>query len=190
MHHSKLEEPVYGPADALEGRCQASSQSDSRGGVRGASGAPLGITAKSSPPPDRDLGARAARVERYAALAQARSWMGRRVNVFKPEEQFPGNVYRTFDCRHVRTAHFVGLHYRPEYFQAQTSEAMPRRGDRRSSSSSAKLSFRGGFWLWLLLCPAGAGSTISNGGLLCHGGTFSCLASRDRWLEAGPLVPF
>ncbi|HGP1317043.1 TPA: hypothetical protein ACLF3A_006470 [Pseudomonas aeruginosa] len=44
--------------------------------------------------------------------------MGRRVNVFKPEEQFPGNVYRTFDCRHVRTAHFVGLHYRPEYLQA------------------------------------------------------------------------
>ncbi|WP_220234384.1 hypothetical protein, partial [Klebsiella pneumoniae] len=43
---------------------------------------------------------------------------GRRVNVFKPEEQFPGNVYRTFDCRHVRTAHFVGLHYRPEYLQA------------------------------------------------------------------------
>lgn len=94
MHHSKLEEPVYGLADAL------------------------GITAKSSTPPDCDQGARSARQERYQALAQARSWMGRRVNVFKPEEQFPGNVYRTFDCRHVRTAHFVGLHYRPEYLQA------------------------------------------------------------------------
>lgn len=78
----------------------------------------------------------------------------------------------------------------PRKRSAMTSEAMPRRGDRRSSSSSAKLSFRGGFWLWLLLCPAGAGSTYSNGGLLCHGGTFSCLASRDRWPVAGPLVPF
>lgn len=118
MHHSKLKEPVYGPVDALEGHCQESPQDGSARASEGAPGAPLGITAKSSPPPDREQGARAARAERYQALAQARSWMGRRVNVFKPEEQFPGNVYRTFDCRHVRTAHFVGLHYRPEYFQA------------------------------------------------------------------------
>lgn len=117
MHHSKTEEPVYGPVDPLESR-SAQPRSGSVQSAEAAPSAPLGITAKSSTPPDREQGARAARAERYQALAQARSWMGRRVNVFKPDEQFPGNVYRTFDCRHVRTAYFVGLHYRPEYFQA------------------------------------------------------------------------
>jgi len=117
VHHSKTEEPVYGRSDAFQG-LPGEEPSGSVQSVATNRAAPLGITAKSSTPPDRDLGARAAREQRYGALAQARSWMGRRVNVFKPEEQFPGNVYRTFDCRHVRTAHFVGVHYRPEFMQA------------------------------------------------------------------------
>lgn len=70
---------------------------------------PLGITAKSSTPPV-DQGARIARAHKYQALAQARVWIGRRVNILKPDEQFPGNVYRTFDCRYVRTSHHVSVH--------------------------------------------------------------------------------
>ena len=117
MHHSTIERPGNGQPGALQLR-PAQPRRDSVQSAESAPDAPLGITAKSSTPPDRELGMRAARQERYGALAQARSWMGRRVNVFKPEEQFPGNVYRTFDCRHVRTAHFVGVHYRPEFMQA------------------------------------------------------------------------
>lgn len=117
MHHSKTEEPVYGPADPVEPH-SAQPRSGSTDSTREAPGALLGITAKSSTPPDREIGMREARQQRYQALWQARSWMGRRVNVFKPEEAFPGNVYRTFDCRHVRTAMQVGVHYRPEFMQA------------------------------------------------------------------------
>jgi hypothetical protein len=81
----------------------------------------LGITAKSSTPPTREVGARSARAEKYQALAQARTWIGRRVNILKPEEQFPGNVFRTFDCRHVRTSHYVGIHHREAFNQAHYS---------------------------------------------------------------------
>ena len=69
---------------------------------------PLGITAKSSTPPE--MRSREIRAEKYQALAQARTWIGRRVNLMLPNEQFPGNVFRTFDCRYVRRAHHVGLH--------------------------------------------------------------------------------
>lgn len=82
----------------------------------GGSDSPLGITAKSSTPPV-DQGARISRAHKYQALAQARVWIGRRVNILKPEEQFPGNVYRTFDCRYVRTAHHVSVH-RNEAFKS------------------------------------------------------------------------
>lgn len=69
-----------------------------RGDVRDA---PLGITAKSSSSePLRNP--RLARAEKYRALAQARVWLGRRANMLKPDEPFPGNVFRTFDCRFVR----------------------------------------------------------------------------------------
>lgn len=117
MHHSIIEGPVNGRTGASSGPQQAQPGEGSR--LReGPPGGPLGITAKSSPPPDRENGMRDARQQRYQALWQARVWIGRRVNVMRPEEAFPGNVYRTFDCRHVRTSHFVELHYRPEFLQA------------------------------------------------------------------------
>jgi hypothetical protein len=43
------------------------------------------------------------------------------VNILKPEEQFPGNVFRTFDCRYVRTAHHVGVHRNQAYQSAHYS---------------------------------------------------------------------
>lgn len=95
MYHSMLNGPVNGLAGQSE---------------QGA-GAPLGITAKSSPPPTPDTGARAARAEKYAALHQARVWIGRRVNKLFPDVQFPGEVFRTFDCRNVRTSHFVEVRH-------------------------------------------------------------------------------
>lgn len=108
MHHSKTEELVYEPVGAL----QAHPEQPRSGSVQSAEGAAdglLGITAKSSPPPSRDLGARASRAQRYEALHQARVWLGRRVNRLHPDVQFPGEVYRTFDCRNVRTSHFVEI---------------------------------------------------------------------------------
>lgn len=78
-----------------------------------ASGGPLGITAKSSTPPTREIGAQASRAQRYEALHQARVWLGRRVNQTNPDVQFPGEIYRTFDCRNVRTSHFVEIRHTP-----------------------------------------------------------------------------
>jgi len=95
VHHSTIKDPVNGQADQER---------------RGPAGS-LGITAKSSPPPSREIGAREARAQRFQALHQARIWIGRRVNVLLPGVQFPGEVFRTFDCRHVRTSHFVEVRH-------------------------------------------------------------------------------
>lgn len=110
MHHSKTQRPVNGTT-APFGEVFSEER---RGSVQSAATSvtpPLGITAKSSTPPDREIGARAARAQRYMALHQARVWLGRRVNRLQPEVQFPGEVYRTFDCRNVRTSHFVEVRH-------------------------------------------------------------------------------
>ena len=110
MHHSIIEDPVNGQAGAV----QASQAQPRSGSVQSAEAAPgglLGITAKSSPPPSREIGAQASRAQRYEALHQARVWIGRRVNVMQPDVQFPGEVFRTFDCRNVRTSHFVEIRH-------------------------------------------------------------------------------
>ena len=119
MHHSKTEEPGKGLVVPSRGAA-AEPQSGSVQSEAAKQQRPLGITAKSStPPPSERL--REARAQRYQALYQARSWMGRRVNVMRPDVQFPGDVYRTFDCRHVRTAHHVGIHKSQAYLQAHYS---------------------------------------------------------------------
>lgn len=110
MHHSIIEDPVNGRTGASSGLQQAQPGEGSR--LReGPADGPLGITAKSSPPPSREIGAREARAQRFQALHQARVWIGRRVNVLLPDVQFPGEVFRTFDCRHVRTSHFVEVRH-------------------------------------------------------------------------------
>ena len=110
MHHSIIEDPVNGRTGAPSGFQQAQPGEGSR--LReGPADGPLGITAKSSPPPSREIGAREARAQRFQALHQARVWIGRRVNVLLPDVQFPGEVFRTFDCRHVRTSHFVEVRH-------------------------------------------------------------------------------
>lgn len=117
MHHSTTEELVNEPTEAfLRGMNGEGPRLR-----EGPGSAPLGITAKSSTPPPSAKGAREARAEKYRALSQARVWIGRRVNMLKPNEEFPGNVYRTFDCRHVRTSHFVGVHHTKIYNTAHYS---------------------------------------------------------------------
>lgn len=110
MHHSINEQPVNG-LSATPGRACEGTGCGVGDAQTGTSGAPLGITAKSSTPPDREIGARESRAQRYQALAQARVWLGRRVNMMFPDVQFPGEKYRTFDCRHVRTSHFVEIRH-------------------------------------------------------------------------------
>lgn len=117
MHHSKSEDPGNG----LVAPSGTGKSEERRGSVQSAATSetgPLGITAKSSTPPDHSVGMRDARLERYVALSRARVWLGRRANLLHPDKQFPGDVYRTFDCRHVRTAMRVGVHYRDEFRQA------------------------------------------------------------------------
>ena len=100
MHHSIIEDPVNGRADQER---------------RGPAGS-LGITAKSSPPPSREIGAREARAARYQALNQARVWMVRRFEAMPIEDRtiekpdgsirvlaYPGDVFRTADCRYHKT---------------------------------------------------------------------------------------
>lgn len=105
MHHSTIETPRNGQKGTPQGSCAVERKASPGAG----SDSLLGITAKSSTPPHREIGIRAARAQRYEALHQARIWLGRRVNMLHPEVQFPGEVYRTFDCRNVRTSHFVEL---------------------------------------------------------------------------------
>lgn len=111
MHHSITENAVNGPVGALPGDSPARLRSGSVQSAEAAPGGPLGITAKSSTPPDREIASRASRAQRYEALHQARIWLGRRVNQLKPDVQFPGEVYRTFDCRNVRTDRFVEIRH-------------------------------------------------------------------------------
>lgn len=107
MHHSTIQDPVNGHAEAPGGMSGTTPSERMRVSAKEAPTCSLGITAKSSPPPSREIGARASRAQRYEALHQARVWLGRRVNRLQPDVQFPGEVYRTFDCRNVRTSHFV-----------------------------------------------------------------------------------
>lgn len=114
MHHSIIEDPVNGQTGAFQARQKRTTS----GSVQSAEAAPgvasdgsLGITAKSSTPPTREMGARAARAEKYQALHQARVWIGRRVNKLLPDVQFPGDIFRTFDCRNVRTSCMVEVRH-------------------------------------------------------------------------------
>jgi len=66
-----------------------------------ASGGPLGTTAKSSsPPPDRTK-ARASRALKYQALSHAAHILRKRARRLDPSA-YPGDRYRTCDCRHHR----------------------------------------------------------------------------------------
>lgn len=56
---------------------------------------PLGTTAKSSPPPIEKMKRR----ERFSALSQARSWLGSAPRTKRADVKFPGDVYRTHDCK-------------------------------------------------------------------------------------------
>lgn len=65
------------------------------------SGCPLGTTAKSSsPPPDRTK-ARASRALKYQALSHAAHILRKRARRLDPSA-YPGDRYRTCDCRHHR----------------------------------------------------------------------------------------
>ena len=110
MHHSINRGHGNGYQRGEKAR-HAQPRSGSVQSAEGASCGPLGITAKSSPPPSREIGAREARAQRYQALHQARVWIGRRVNVLLPDVQFPGDVFRTFDCRHARTSCMVEVRH-------------------------------------------------------------------------------
>jgi hypothetical protein len=70
----------------------------------------LGNTAKSSSPPD----AKSKRAERYEGLAVARFWLGKHVARVDPDRN-PGDVYRTHDCRYVRRARTVDVHYAAQF---------------------------------------------------------------------------
>lgn len=82
-----------------------------------AGGALLGNTAKSSSPAEEKAGKakqRAKRAQRFAALSQARQWLGERAAVVAPQ-QFAGDVYRTIDCRWARRAEYVGVHFSAQH---------------------------------------------------------------------------
>lgn len=70
----------------------------------------LGNTAKSSSPPN----AKSKRAERYEGLAVARFWLGKHVARVDPDRN-PGDVYRTHDCRYVRRARTVDVHYAAQF---------------------------------------------------------------------------
>lgn len=86
----------------------------------GVGGAPLGTTAKSSSAPEKPT-AKATRALRYQAQSQARHIL--RIDAQKHHpEKYPGDVYRTADCRYVnhgdvgvrmsqqfQAAHYAGL---------------------------------------------------------------------------------
>ncbi|MFS2127442.1 protein rep [Pseudomonas sp. Pseusp97] len=68
-------------------------------------GAPLGNTAKSSPPSPQ-----AKRADRYEGLGYARFVLSRHARQLKPNAM-AGDVYRTVDCRYVRRDRTVGVHF-------------------------------------------------------------------------------
>lgn len=117
MHHSITETAVNTLPGAFPGTSGESPSGSARSVATSQTGS-LGITAKSSTPPDREIGMREARAEKYSALSRARLWIGRRVNMMFPDVQFPGDKFRTFDCRYVRRSHFVSVHLNREFKQA------------------------------------------------------------------------
>lgn len=86
-------------------------------------GAPLGTTAKSSSPcptgGEDGKGRKAHRALKYQALSQGRQWLVAQAKAEKPAA-FPGDVYRTADCRHVNHG-LVGVNLSPEHKAAHYS---------------------------------------------------------------------
>jgi len=56
---------------------------------------PLGTTAKSSSPPSENRKRR----QRFEALMQARQWLGSAPETKRSDVKYPGDVYRTHDCK-------------------------------------------------------------------------------------------
>jgi len=83
----------------------------------------LGTTAKSSSPcPDgggSGQGRKAHRALKYQALSQGRQWLVAQAKAEKPAD-FPGDVYRTADCRHVNHGQ-VGVNISPAHKAAHFS---------------------------------------------------------------------
>lgn len=82
-----------------------------------AGGALLGNTAKSSSTaPEKTAKAKqqAKRAQRFAALSQAREWLGERARSIDPK-RFAGDVYRTVDCRWAQRAEYVGVHFSAQH---------------------------------------------------------------------------
>lgn len=94
----------------------AISQNAELAGLSGRSGAPLGITAKSSTT-SAEIDRRKKRAERYEGLAFARLWLGKRAEQISPDKH-PGDVYRTHDCRFVRRERDVTIKYSPQFKSA------------------------------------------------------------------------
>lgn len=91
-------------------------------GATGKAVALLGNTAKSSPPPEECTRQKqqSKRAERYEALAYARFVLGRYAKLKDPRRE-PGDVYRTHDCRYVRRARTVGVHFSAAHQSAHYS---------------------------------------------------------------------
>ena len=85
--------------------------------------APLGTTAKSSSPCPAGVedgqGRKAHRALKYQALSQGRQWLVAQAKAEKPTA-FPGDVYRTADCRHVNHG-LVGVNISPVHKAAHFS---------------------------------------------------------------------
>lgn len=73
--------------------------------VLAASGAPLGIIGKCSSPKHK-----AARVERYQALSQARTWL-KCLTVENKNKSFGKDVHLTTTCRYTPISSFVSVHH-------------------------------------------------------------------------------
>lgn len=90
----------------------ASGQFEAREGVA------LGTTAKSSPPPPEKV-RKASRALRYQAHSQSREWLIAQAKSERPES-YPGDVYRTADCRYVNHGD-VGVNYSQQFQAAHYS---------------------------------------------------------------------
>lgn len=87
----------------------------------GAGAGLLGNTAKSSSPhPTAREKQQGKRAERYEALSFARFVLGKYAKVIDPKRE-PGDLYRTHDCRYVRRARMVGVHYSAAHQSAHYS---------------------------------------------------------------------
>ena len=79
------------------------------------SGVPLGNTAKSSSPPEN--AASQGRLTRYQALSSAREILVKDSKKLNPNK-YPGDVYRTADCRYVMRSSVVKIHHSEQYRSA------------------------------------------------------------------------